>query len=154
MYVFGGVKTLNSSKDVRSNDIFRMWLTQPSLAEMCWEVISACLQCNKVLLSEARKLGIPHHFLKRVLWKTLLRATTVHSLVWTLRVIRLVVLKIFTDIKLHGFFYNLCHLARLLICTIARIEVPYTQNVIHVTKCTIDSQYQSLDCIFKFSGWY
>ena len=52
------------------------------------------------------------------------------------------------------FFYNLCHLASLLICTIARIEVPFTQNVIHVTKCTIDSQYQSLDCIFKFSDWY
>ena len=67
MYVFGGVKTLNSTEDVRSNDIFRMWLTQPTLAELCWEVVTACLQRNKALLSEARKLGIPHHFLQRVM---------------------------------------------------------------------------------------
>ena len=105
MYVFGGVKTLNSTEDVRSNDIFRMWLTQPTLAELCWEVVTACLQRNKALLSEARKLGIPHHFLQRVMWKPLFRDATVNSLIWTLRVIRLVVLKIFTDIKLLSFFF-------------------------------------------------
>ena len=105
MYVFGGVKTLNSTEDVRSNDIFRMWLTQPSLAELCWEVVTACLQCNKALLSEARKLGIPHHFLKRVMWKPLFRDATVNLLGWTLSVIRLVALKIFTDIKLLRFSF-------------------------------------------------
>lgn len=66
MYVFGGVKTLNSSEDIRSNDIFKVWLTQPSLAERCWAVVTACFQDKQTFLLEAKQLGIPQHFLERV----------------------------------------------------------------------------------------
>ena len=66
MYVFGGVKTLNSSEDTRSNDIFKLWLTWPSLAERCWEVITSCLQENRTVSRDLKKLGVPQHFLERL----------------------------------------------------------------------------------------
>ena len=66
MYIFGGVKTLNSSEDTRSNDIFKLWLTQPSLAEMSWAAVTSSIQDKRTFLAEARQLGIPHHFLDRL----------------------------------------------------------------------------------------
>jgi len=66
MYVFGGVKAINSNEDTRSNDIFKLWLTLPSLAEMSWEVVTSCLQEKRAFLPDLRKLGIPQHFLDRL----------------------------------------------------------------------------------------
>ncbi|XP_078344080.1 kelch domain-containing protein 10-like [Oculina patagonica] len=66
MYVFGGVKTLNSSEDTRSNDIFKLWLTCPPLAERCWEVITNGLQRKITFPTDLKKLGIPQHFLDRL----------------------------------------------------------------------------------------
>ena len=66
MYVFGGVKTLNSNEDTRSNDIFKLWLTLPSLVERCWEVVTNCFQDKRTLLADAMQMGIPQHFLERL----------------------------------------------------------------------------------------
>lgn len=66
MYVFGGVKALNSNEDTRSNDIFKLWLTWPSLAERSWEVITSCLLGKTAIVPDLKKLGIPQHFLDRL----------------------------------------------------------------------------------------
>ena len=66
MYVFGGVKTINADEDTRSNDLFKLWLTLPSLAELCWEVVSSCLQDKQFSLLEVNALGIPSHFVQRL----------------------------------------------------------------------------------------
>jgi len=66
MYVFGGVKAINSNEDTRSNDIFKVWLTLPSLAERSWEVITSCLQGKRAFLPDLKELGIPQHFLDRL----------------------------------------------------------------------------------------
>lgn len=68
MYVFGGVKTLNSNEDTRSNDIFKLWLTLPSLVDRCWEVVTNCFQDKRTLLADAMQMGIPQHFLERLKW--------------------------------------------------------------------------------------
>ena len=66
MYVFGGVKTLNSIDDTRSNDTFKLWLTVPSLAERSWEVVTSCFQNKRTLFPDVIQLGIPRHFLQRL----------------------------------------------------------------------------------------
>jgi len=66
MYVFGGVKTLNSNDDTRSNDIFKLWLTLPSLAERSWEAVTDCFRNKIMTIPDVIQLGIPQHFLERL----------------------------------------------------------------------------------------
>ena len=66
MYVFGGVKTLNSNDDTRSNDIFKLWLTLPSLAERSWEAVTDCFRNKIITIPDVIDLGIPQHFLERL----------------------------------------------------------------------------------------
>lgn len=70
MYVFGGVKSLDSEFDCRSSDIHKLWLTVPPLAELCWERLISCIPSilsKDVDMDGLPKLGFLPHFLSRIM---------------------------------------------------------------------------------------
>ena len=66
MYVFGGVKTINSNEATRSNDVFRLCIAWQPLVERCWEVVTSCLEGKRNFHTDLKNLGVPHHFLERL----------------------------------------------------------------------------------------
>ena len=65
MYVFGGVTQLDT---IRTNCVQRIWLTLPSLQELCWENMCSNLDMNKLQKhkSELFEIGIPMHYIERL----------------------------------------------------------------------------------------
>lgn len=69
MYVFGGIEVLANNNDdkVRTNEIYKMWMTVPKLSEMCWEAI---LHYEPQLPSYSKqsllRKGIPKSFVNRI----------------------------------------------------------------------------------------
>lgn len=65
MYVFGGVTKVD---DVRTNCVQRIWLTLPSLQELCWENMCSKFDMNKLQRkrSELFEIGIPMHYIERL----------------------------------------------------------------------------------------
>ena len=66
MYVFGGVKSLDSEA-MRSNEIQRLWLTVPPLLEICWELVCSLISgIENVQVKDLVGLGIPLHLIHRL----------------------------------------------------------------------------------------
>jgi hypothetical protein len=63
MYIFGGITT----NTIRSNKLFKMWITIPKLSVMCWEAI--LYYYPKVYTKSREELlerGVPIHFVDRI----------------------------------------------------------------------------------------
>lgn len=67
MYVFGGVTI--PSNETRINDVYKIWLTVPTLQEMAWSAISRRLHhCRSSSLQlQLMEAGVPWEFTQRVL---------------------------------------------------------------------------------------
>lgn len=63
MYIFGGITT----NTIRSNKLFKMWVTIPKLSAICWEAIM--YYYPKVYTKSREELlerGVPIHFVNRI----------------------------------------------------------------------------------------
>ena len=67
MYVFGGVTI--PSNETRINDVYKIWLTVPTLQEMVWSAISRRLHhCRSSSLRlQLMEAGVPWEFTQRIL---------------------------------------------------------------------------------------
>lgn len=66
MYIFGGIKSTNNN-NVRTNIMYKAWMTIPKLSEICWEALvhynPAIVDISKTKLLET---GIPLKFVQRI----------------------------------------------------------------------------------------
>lgn len=63
MYIFGGITT----NTIRSDKLFKMWLTIPKLSVMCWEsILYYYPQVHTKSREELLERGVPIHFVNRV----------------------------------------------------------------------------------------
>ena len=67
MYIFGGVTV--PSHETRINDVYKIWLTLPTLQEMAWNAITDRLHsCRSPSLQlQLTEAGVPREFTQRVL---------------------------------------------------------------------------------------
>ncbi|XP_071082314.1 kelch domain-containing protein 10-like [Haliotis cracherodii] len=64
MYIFGGVTAIDN---VRTSEIYRIWLKVPSLQEIAWNgLIGALPNTDNVDKQNLAELGVPAHFLDRI----------------------------------------------------------------------------------------
>ncbi|XP_055629273.1 kelch domain-containing protein 10 homolog isoform X2 [Toxorhynchites rutilus septentrionalis] len=66
MYIFGGIK-FSFRNNLRTNIVYKMWMTIPKLSEICWE---ALLHYSQELPAKSKnellELGIPLKFVQRI----------------------------------------------------------------------------------------
>lgn len=66
MYIFGGIK-FTYNNNVRTNIVYKTWMTIPKLSEICWE---ALLHYNPVIVNRTKssllEAGIPLKFVQRI----------------------------------------------------------------------------------------
>lgn len=65
MYVFGGVSKIDR---VRTNCLQRVWLTTPSLQDMCWERITSCLDSDTLKKTTYLSTLLPMQFIEKLSW--------------------------------------------------------------------------------------
>ena len=64
MYVYGGVCEIDT---VRTSDIYRIWLTVPSLKELCWNKFSQSVRdLETVPKGQLFETGVPMDMIARV----------------------------------------------------------------------------------------
>lgn len=66
MYIFGGIK-FSFNNNIRTNIVYKAWMTIPKLSEICWEALQHyCPSMVRKSKSNLLEAGIPLQFVQRI----------------------------------------------------------------------------------------